>query len=365
MALIASSLALSEGGVVAQESEGSQEPESPSGGVSAETVSGGWWDGSGVSAGAPPGVVEGGWCGSYGGSLGLFAGALVKVCPSGDGGVTAGGPLSGSPRGVGWFEGYDAGEPFTGGPGTGGSVVGGPFGGVELFGAAGVAAGTYRALGVLDVVFAGGTFSADFSGCTHRAEPGYSSCVTRAPGAPLPPGVFVGVAAPGTEAPPRAPRGAGEATATPAAERAALVALYEAAGGADWDRNTNWNTTAAVSTWYGVTTNTNGNVTHLYLQHNNLSGAIPAALGDLTNLQYLNLSNNTRYIGGMYIGGLSGSIPAELGALTNLQYLDLSNNRLSGGIPVEFGALTNLTSLYLHRNMLSGSIPVEFGDLTT
>ncbi len=364
MALIASSLALSEGGVVAQESEGSQEPESPSGGVSAETVSGGWWDGSGVSAGAPPGVVEGGWCGSYGGSLGLFAGALVKVCPSGDGGVTAGGPLSGSPRGVGWFEGYDAGEPFTGEPGTGVSVVGGPFGGVELFGAPGVAAGTYRALGVLDVVFAGGTFSADFSGCTHRAEPGYSSCVTRAPGAPLPPGVFVGVAAPGTEAPPRAPRGVGEATATPAGERAALVALYEAAGGADWDRNTNWNTTAAVSTWYGVTTNTNGNVTHLYLLGNNLLGTVPAALGALTNLQYLNLSINRRYSGGMYIGGLSGSIPAEFGALTNLTTLNLGVNRLSGGIPAELGDLTNLTLLSLYGNGLSGGIPVELGDLT-
>ncbi len=173
-----------------------------SNGVSAETSktgSGGWWDGSGAPAGAPPGVVEEGWCGSYGGWLGLFAGAaLAEVCPSGDGGATAGGPLSGSPRGVGWFEGYDM-----DGLGADGSDVGGPSAGVELFGAPGVAAGTYRALGVLDVVFDGGTFSADFSQCTHRAEPGYSSCVTRVAG---------------TEPPPRAPRGASEGTATPAAE---------------------------------------------------------------------------------------------------------------------------------------------------
>ena len=56
-----------------------------------------------------------------------------------------------------------------------------------------------------------------------------------------------------------------EAPSTPAAERAALVALYTAAGGPNWTRNTNWNTEAAVSDWYVVTTDEAGSVTDLYL----------------------------------------------------------------------------------------------------
>ena len=37
-----------------------------------------------------------------------------------------------------------------------------------------------------------------------------------------------------------------------------------------------------------------------------------------------------------------GSIPPELGQLNNLQKLDLDGNRLSGSIPPELGQLTNL-----------------------
>ena len=374
VALIASSVALSGGAAVAQESEESPTSESPPGDANAETPetsSGGWWDGSGVSAAAPPTVVEEGRCESYGGSLGLFGGGpLAKVCPSGVAATgPGGGPLSGSPRGVGWFEGFDADGLFLDGlysdgrdgdgsrvnaPGPDGSVVGGPYAGVELFGAPGITAATYRALGALDVVFDGGMFSADFSACTHRTEAGYSSCVTRVPGAPLPPGAFVGIAAAGTEPPARTARAADVAALVPAAERAALIALYNATDGANWTRNTGWNTTAAVSTWYGVTTNRAGSVKRLYLYNNNLSGTIPAAVGDLTDLTSLPLGRN----------GLSGSIPAELGDLTNLTYLSLERNGLSGSIPAELGDLTDLTSLSLHGNDLSGSIPAELGDLT-
>ena len=370
--LVASSLALSGGDAGAQESDDSPSPESPPAGVRAEppkTASGGWWDGSGGLAAARPTVVEEGRCDSYGGSLGLFAGgAVAKVCPSGAATDPGGGPLSGSPRGVGWFEGFDAdgldvdglypdgpdgdGSPANR-PDPDDSSLAGPYAGVELFGAPGITAATYRTLGALDVVFDGGTFSASFSECTHRAEAGYSSCVTRVPGASLPPGAFVGIATPGTEPRARAPRGI-EGTATPAAERAALVALYNATDGPNWHYNTNWNTTEPVSTWSGVTTNDAGSVTHLYLFLNGLSGSIPAELGDLTNLEYLSLGSNS----------LSGSIPAELGDLTNLELLSLGSNDLSGSIPAELGDLTNLERLYLSWNGLSGSVPAELGDLT-
>ena len=138
-------------------------------------------------------------------------------------------------------------------------------------------------------------------------------------------------------------------------DRAALVALYDATGGANWTINTNWSTTAALSEWYGVTTDVDGRVTELDLADNNLSGEIPAKLGELTSLQFLYLNQNM----------LSGEIPVELGSLTGLRILYLWGNELSGAIPVKLGSLTSLQQLYLGGNKLSGAIPVELGGLTS
>ena len=139
------------------------------------------------------------------------------------------------------------------------------------------------------------------------------------------------------------------------ADRAALVALYNATGGADWTNNTNWLSNEALSEWHRVETDEDGRVTALRLVANGLSGEIPAELwGNLTNLQVLSLSTNT----------LSGEIPAELGNLTNLQSLYLSENALSGEIPEELGNLANLKLLYLDSNELSGKIPAKLGNLT-
>ena len=138
-------------------------------------------------------------------------------------------------------------------------------------------------------------------------------------------------------------------------DRSALVALYDATGGPTWTDNTNWLSADALSAWHGVSTDATGRVTDLYLTQNNLSGAIPAALGDLTSLQNLYLWQNN----------LSGEIPAELGDLTSLQNLFLEDNNLSGAIPAKLGDLANLQNLYLAQNGLSGAIPAALGDLTS
>ena len=148
--------------------------------------------------------------------------------------------------------------------------------------------------------------------------------------------------------------GNARAQGTVATDRAALEALYNATGGATWTDNTNWLSAGALSEWHGVSTDGTGRVTDLYLTDNNLSGEIPAELGDLTNLQNLYLWQNN----------LSGEIPAELGDLSSLLVLFLEDNNLSGEIPAELGDLTNLQSLYLAQNGLSGEIPAELGDLT-
>ncbi len=144
------------------------------------------------------------------------------------------------------------------------------------------------------------------------------------------------------------------AQAQTAAERAALVALYDATDGDNWTDNTHWKSQEPVGDWYGVTVE-NGAVTGLDLDLNNLRGELPSAIGDLTSLEQLFLENNS----------LSGAIPSEIGNMTSLKWLILKNNSLSGAIPTEIGNLTNLDQLHLENNSLSGEIPTEIENLTS
>ena len=141
----------------------------------------------------------------------------------------------------------------------------------------------------------------------------------------------------------------------PSVDRPALVALYNATGGANWPVKTNWLSNNPVGEWQGVTTDVErGRVTRLDLLGNRLSGEIPVELGSLSNLKLLDLGAN----------GLSGEIPVELGSLSNLESLDLGANRLRGNIPVQLGNLTSLLWLELTDNQLSGNIPTSLGRLT-
>ena len=129
-----------------------------------------------------------------------------------------------------------------------------------------------------------------------------------------------------------------------ATDRAALVALYNATDGANWLNNGNWLSNAPMGEWYGVTTDSDGRVARLDIERNQLTGGIPAELGDLTNLEELSLNENQ----------LTGEIPAELGDLTNLEELSLHDNQLTGEIPAELGDLTYLRWLALAGNQLTG-----------
>ena len=150
----------------------------------------------------------------------------------------------------------------------------------------------------------------------------------------------------------------------PASDRDILIALYETTDGPNWLNSDNWLTDAPLGEWYGVDTDASGRVVRLdlvgmwdsensqQLRHG-LSGAIPAELGGLANLETLSLGNNE----------LTGPIPAELGGLANLERLSLGNNELTGPIPAELGGLANLIGLWLSANQLSGPIPADLGGL--
>ena len=86
----------------------------------------------------------------------------------------------------------------------------------------------------------------------------------------------------------------------------------------------NWDGTRVLSSWTGVTVGgTPQRVTGLRLGAQGLTGPLPAALGDLTQLTALDLRGNA----------LSGDVPEALGALTRLTELRLSGTRLTGCLP--------------------------------
>ena len=118
------------------------------------------------------------------------------------------------------------------------------------------------------------------------------------------------------------------------------------------DQSLNWSEHLSIDNWQGVEIADN-RVVGMGMPDLDLAGTIPSELGNLANLQSLDLGDNE----------LTGEIPAELGSLANLQELHLNWNQLTGEIPAELGGLANLQSLHLSENELTGEIPAELGSL--
>uniref|UniRef100_A0A2C9UX89 Uncharacterized protein n=1 Tax=Manihot esculenta TaxID=3983 RepID=A0A2C9UX89_MANES len=83
---------------------------------------------------------------------------------------------------------------------------------------------------------------------------------------------------------------------------------------------------------------------HLDLANAGFGGMIPHQLGNLSNLQYLNLHS------------VYGKISSDIGNMTSLIDLDLSLTKLEGTIPASFQNLCNLKSLILWETKLSQEI---------
>jgi Fibronectin type III domain/Leucine rich repeat len=132
----------------------------------------------------------------------------------------------------------------------------------------------------------------------------------------------------------------------PRAECQALVDLYLSTDSTHWTNSTGWLANNTPCSWFGVACTDTGHVNLLGLPSNNLSGPIPASLGDLTSLIALVLSGNH----------LTGSIPDALTGLTALQTLSLRQNALSGGVPSNIGSMAQLAALNLADNQLTGDV---------
>ncbi|GGG48540.1 leucine-rich repeat domain-containing protein [Epilithonimonas arachidiradicis] len=121
------------------------------------------------------------------------------------------------------------------------------------------------------------------------------------------------------------------------AERSALVSIYNATDGENWNRT--WDTEKDPRTWFGVSVR-NGAVVELNLSGNALKGTFPSYVSSLPRLTKLDLSNNQ----------LSGEVPMGVSSLSLLTRLDISNNRLTADPTNSLTGLFNLEDLALGGN---------------
>ena len=68
-------------------------------------------------------------------------------------------------------------------------------------------------------------------------------------------------------------------------DRAVLTALYHRMNGDEWTNNANWLREGPLSTWFGETANSFGNVIEVKLARNNLQGTVPAELYHLASFR--------------------------------------------------------------------------------
>ena len=95
-------------------------------------------------------------------------------------------------------------------------------------------------------------------------------------------------------------------------------------------------------------------LTVLSLSQNNLSGPIPDEIFDLRKLRSLDLWANQN---------LSSTLSPKIGQLTHLDFLNISGNQFSGNLPAELGSLINLDWIGFHDNPFEGALPLSLTEL--
>ena len=144
------------------------------------------------------------------------------------------------------------------------------------------------------------------------------------------------------------------------AERAALMAIFNALDGPNWESHEYWGTEAPVTWWPNILCDENGHVVSLNLNDPGIKGSLPPEIGNLPYLTDLNM-------GGPYVDcHFTGSLPEEIGNLTNLKRLQMDNCPFEGRLPESLGNLSNLEWLYIARceKLAPGPIPSWIGNLT-
>ncbi|RLN28700.1 putative LRR receptor-like serine/threonine-protein kinase [Panicum miliaceum] len=98
------------------------------------------------------------------------------------------------------------------------------------------------------------------------------------------------------------------------------------------------------------------NLNRLQVDQNQLFGPIPKSFANLRSVKHIHMNNNS----------LSGSLPPELSRLPLLLHLLVDNNNLSGPLPPEFAEAPALKIFQADNNNFSGSsIPTTYSNIST
>lgn len=99
--------------------------------------------------------------------------------------------------------------------------------------------------------------------------------------------------------------------------------------------------------WEGFHCDSNRSITGIFLRQKRINGIISRKLGELTDLEDVDLADNT----------IAGTIPTEIGRLRRLKTLSLNDNLLTGTLPLEMGSLANIKEEFsVGKNSLKGSM---------
>ncbi|GFZ18300.1 hypothetical protein Acr_27g0000390 [Actinidia rufa] len=130
-----------------------------------------------------------------------------------------------------------------------------------------------------------------------------------------------------------------------------------------------WNDSLHFCQWKGVLCGRrHQRVTGLNLQSYNLAGSISPAIGNLSFLKVVDLTNNSfqvkflmTWVGYLGYKKFIGDLTKELDALSILEVLNIESNNLTGVIPASFRNLSSLELLLAKEKMWEGSIPASLG----
>jgi len=103
-----------------------------------------------------------------------------------------------------------------------------------------------------------------------------------------------------------------------------LTELYTSTNGQNWENNQLWLSEESYCNWFGIECR-DGVIVKIELPHNNLRGALHGDLGQLTDLEVLNLNSNH----------IHGPIPSQFVNLRKATTLNLENNQICGDISVD------------------------------
>jgi RHS repeat-associated protein len=163
----------------------------------------------------------------------------------------------------------------------------------------------------------------------------------------------------------------------------ALEALYLSTNGSQWSIRKSWPaqlpfsrpiSSAVFGSWHGITV-TNGDISAIQLDNNNLTGTLPPTLSKLRQLRVLALPGN--YLRGgipdefrnldsiaeivLDNNEFSGDFPTVLSRLNQLQVISLAHNQFTGPLPITTAQWPHLKQLILPANRMTGILPVNLG----